>query len=88
MRDILIIFAVLLVLLLIISALGGTVRMQEKFEGSTIAESVSNLLPLPSSINNALNTASPLKQNFVVVEEEENFVDGFDGGDVFASIQG
>lgn len=87
MRDILIIFAILLVLLLIISALGGTVRMQEKFEGS-IADSVSNLLPLPSSINNALNVASPLKQNFVVVEEEEKFVDGFDGGDVFASVQG
>lgn len=84
MKDILIIFAVLLVLLLIISTLGGSVRYNEKFESSPLNNVVPSFLP---DLNGALTTASPLTQAFTVEEEDRpELFEGFDGNDCFASV--
>lgn len=101
MRDILIIFCVLLVLLLIISTLGGSIRPLESYD------EVINMLPNLNEANEYMMSndnqerftfettdvaeTTPVDQQPVVQQQEqenfaENGIAGFDTADTFASF--
>jgi len=96
MKDILIIFCILLVLLLIISSLGGSVRPNEAFVSQVASEEavVKRYLDDPHR-HQAVSYAQyevadeqpHKKEHFAAaeVQAEERQVNGFDGADVFAT---
>lgn len=88
MKDVLIIFTVLLVLLLVISTLGGSIRMKEKFETHRVTVPTLNVPDTTEVLFPNLNSAfkvTSVTDNFTVGATEEE-VEGFDGNVCFASI--
>lgn len=94
MRDILIVFCILLVLLIVISTLGGSIRpttpapepvnkVPEEWMNSRI-QRFTNDMPMPMRV--APSASNVKEETNELFTEKSNTVVGFDGSDAFASF--
>ena len=82
MKDVLIVFGILLLILILISTFGGSIRYREKFEDAIVAPQMPSVSP-PSSIE----AQPPLMPVQMEAQPESEVVEGFDGG-AYAGFQG